>query len=416
MKEQVYSILITLKDFCIKFLVLEILGTVLSSWFLILALSKLNKIYPNLYNLLSEHKKSIPSLKLKSLEIVPANEIYSLSKLALGIIHGIITLCFVGTYFILVFSFFPATRKITLNYMSYLGSLIKMFSISAISFLPNVFSMAIIIIAAIYLLKFIRLIALEVHRERITFNGFYPEWAIPTYKILRFIIIVLSAIMIAPYLPGFESPAFKGFSIFFGVLLSLGSTSAIANVIAGVVLVYMRAFNIGDRIKAGDVTGDVVEKSLLVTKIRTTKNVEVTIPNAAILASPSYNYSLYSNEPGLILNTTVTIGYDVPWDKVHGLLIAAALNTSEILNDPKPFVLQKSLNDSNVSYEINAYTNNPNKVDFTYSELHQNIQDSFNDAEVEIMSPIYSALRDGNESTIPGSTDSTRKFKFSNSL
>jgi len=168
-----------------------------------------------------------------------------------------------------------------------------------------------------------------------------------------------------------------------------------------VVLTYMRPFKVGDRVKIAETTGDITEKTLLVTRIRNTKNVEITIPNSMILGSHIVNFSTSSRGEGLILHSTVTIGYDVPYKTVHGLLISAALSTQDILKEPTPFVLQTGLEDFYVSYEINAYTFQPNKMARIYSELHANIQDKFNEARVEIMSPHYSAIRDGNQTTVP---------------
>jgi small-conductance mechanosensitive channel len=207
--------------------------------------------------------------------------------------------------------------------------------------------------------------------------------------------------MIFPYLPGSDSPAFQGVSIFLGVLFSLGSTSAIANIIAGLVITYMRPFTIGDRVRIAETEGDIIEKNLLVTRIRTVKNVDITIPNAMVLGSHITNFSSSAQDRGLILHTSVTIGYDAPWRKVHELLLGAALRTEHVMKDPAPFVLQKSLGDFYVSYELNALTDQPNMMVRIYSDLHQNIQDTFNEAGVEIMSPHYGAMRDGNQMAIP---------------
>ena len=163
----------------------------------------------------------------------------------------------------------------------------------------------------------------------------------------------------------------------------------------------MRSFTIGDRVKIGDVTGDVIEKTMLVTRVRTTKNEIISIPNSTILTSHIINFSSDAPDKGLILHTPVTIGYDAPWRQVHQLLIGAALATEFIEKEPKPFVLQTSLDDFYVSYQINAYTRAPNRQAATYSLLHQNIQDKFNEAGVEIMSPHYRAQRDGNQTTVP---------------
>jgi small-conductance mechanosensitive channel len=220
---------------------------------------------------------------------------------------------------------------------------------------------------------------------------------------VRFLILAFTAVVVFPYLPGSHSPAFQGISIFLGLLFSLGSTSAIANVVAGSVLTYTRAFQLGDRVQIGETIGDVVEKSLLVTRIRTIKNVDISIPNAMVLGSHIINFSSAAEGAGLILHTSVTIGYDAPWRTVHKLLVDAALGCDHILKTPEPFVLQTSLNDFYVSYEINAYTDKPEAMASTYSAMHQNIQDKFYEAGVEIMSPHYSSLRDGNKAAIPQS-------------
>jgi len=204
-----------------------------------------------------------------------------------------------------------------------------------------------------------------------------------------------------PYLPGSNSPAFQGISIFFGVLLSLGSTSAISNVIAGLVITYMRPFTLGDRVKVGPTIGDVIEKSLLVTKLRTLKNEEVTIPNSTIINNQLLNFSRNSKTLGLILYTSVTIGYDVPWEQVHKMLLKAARETKLLQRDPKPFVLQKRLNDYSIEYELNVFTKQEKKMPVIYSDLHAHIQDAFAAAGIEILSPKYVASRDGNATTVP---------------
>jgi small-conductance mechanosensitive channel len=214
-------------------------------------------------------------------------------------------------------------------------------------------------------------------------------------------VVALALVAAYPFLPGSDSPVFRGITIFVGFLLSLGSTSLVTNIVSGIVLTYTRGLRIGDRVKIGETVGDVLERTVLVTRIRTIKNVVVTIPNGRVLNNEIVNFNAPMLEEGLILNTTVTIGYDVPWRKVHDLLVHAALATRDISSDSKPFVLQTSLDDYYVSYELNAYTHAPERMAIIYSELHQNIQDWFNEAGVEIMSPGYTAFRDGDEATIP---------------
>lgn len=214
-------------------------------------------------------------------------------------------------------------------------------------------------------------------------------------------VLALTLISIFPYIPGSQSAAFQGVSVFIGVLFSLGSSSTVSNIVAGIAITYTRAFSMGDRVKIGEHIGDIIEKTLLVTRIRTIKNVDIIIPNSSLLNGSITNYSTGVGATGLILHSTITIGYDVPWRIVHELLIKAAYATPDILVDPKPFVFQTSLDDFYVSYQINAYTQKPNSMARIYSDLHKNIQDSFNDANVEIMSPHYTAIRDGNQTTIP---------------
>ena len=270
-----------------------------------------------------------------------------------------------------------------------------------IGYLPNLFAILVIIGITRYFAKFVHFIFGEIGKGTITFPRFHRDWAEPTYKITRFLIFIFATIVIFPYLPGSNSPVFQGISVFVGVLFSLGSTSAIANIVAGIVLTYMRPFKLGDRVKIADTMGDVIEKTLLVTRVRSIKNVDISIPNSMVLSSHIINFSSSAQDSGLILHTSVTIGYDAPWKQVHALLNAAADATENILKDPKPFVFQTSLDDFYVSYELNAYTDAPNAMAKIYSELHQNIQDKFNEAGVEIMSPHYAAVRDGNQTAIP---------------
>jgi small-conductance mechanosensitive channel len=250
-------------------------------------------------------------------------------------------------------------------------------------------------------LKVLRFLEQAVESGDLTLKGMHSEMARPTYQLVRLAVILFALVVTFPYLPGGKSEAFKGVTIFLGLLLSLGSSSAVSNVLAGLVLTYMRPFRSGDRVKIADTIGDVLEKTLLVTRLRTIKNVEAVIPNSSILGNQILNYSALAGTRGLILNTTVTIGYDAPWRTVHDLLVRAALETQGILPDPPPFILETSLNDFNISYELNAYTDQANDFQNIYSRLHEAIQDSFNRAGVEIMSPNFYALRDGNAVTIP---------------
>jgi len=300
-----------------------------------------------------------------------------------------------------IFSIFPSTKGIANTLIGYLLDPFKMFALGLIGYIPELFAIIVILIVTSYFVSFLRFLSKEIESKKLEIKGFYPDWAAPTFALVRVIVYAFAFVIIFPYLPGSNSPVFQGVSVFFGLLISLGSSSAIGNIIAGLVITYMRPFKIGDRVKIGDKVGDVIEKTLLVTRLRTIKNEEVTIPNASILTGSTVNYTSSSDHQGLILHTSITIGYDVPWRQVHQLMIDAALKTEWVKQDPQPFVLQTSLDDFYVSYQLNAYTDEAARAAKIYSGLHANIQDLFNDAGVEIMSPHYRASRDGSTVTIP---------------
>jgi small-conductance mechanosensitive channel len=356
------------------------------------------KLYPFIRSL---RGTLIRPLKFQKWEIVSATKAVVITIKTARVLRVVITAGLLYAYATLLLSFFNVTR----GFGAILFNSVKLPVITAykafIAFAPNLIYIAIFVLIAYYVNKLVKLVFTAIANEKISIPGFYNEWAVPTYQIVRFVIIVFTLIMIFPYLPGSESPAFRGVSIFLGVLFSLGSTSAVANIVAGLVITYMRPFKLGDRVKIADTVGDVIEKNLLVTRIRTIKNVEITVPNAMVLTNHVINFSAAGNKDGLILHTSVTLGYDIPWRTVHELLIKAAESTENVLAEPPPFVLQTALDDFTVNYELNAYTDKPGLMAVTYSDLHRNIQDRFNEAGVEIMSPRYFALRDGTGTAIP---------------
>jgi small-conductance mechanosensitive channel len=391
-------------EYSLKSLTLGGVYTVISTVVLILLLRLLGVIFRRAYRKLDSWRGTlIPSLRIQKFELMPADRITDFVIGVAKLLRLAVVLVVLYFYTSLVLGFFPWTRGYARVLLDYVLSPLKLVGDAAVAYLPNLFFIAVIILISVYITKFVRIIFAEIGKGTIALPDFYPEWAEPTYKIVRVMIIALTAIVIFPYVPGSKSPAFQGISIFLGVLISLGSTSAVANVVAGVILTYMRAFKVGDRVRIADTMGDVIEKTLLITRIRTIKNVETTIANAMVLSSHIVNFSVSAQQDGLILNTSVTIGYDAPWRTVHQLLIDAALACDNILNEPRPFVYQTVLDDFYVHYEINAYTDKPSLMAKTYSDLHEKIQDKFNEAGVEIMSSHYSNVRDGNRSTIPSS-------------
>jgi small-conductance mechanosensitive channel len=300
-----------------------------------------------------------------------------------------------------IFSIFPFTQGWANILFRLVWSPFKGILTSIWAYIPNLFAILVIYFVFKYGIRLVKYVFTEIESGKLKISGFHDDWAMPTFGIVKFLLYAFMFVLIFPYLPGSNSSIFKGVSVFLGVLFSLGSTSAISNMVAGLVITYMRPFKVGDRIKIGEITGDVIEKNLLVTRLRTIKNEEITIPNSSILAGNTINYSAMSKMEGLIIHTMVTIGYSVPWKDMHQALIDAALRTEMIEKDPTPFVLQTSLSDFYVAYQINAYTREANKQAVVYSWLHQNIQDVCNERGIEILSPHYRAERDGNSTSIP---------------
>jgi small-conductance mechanosensitive channel len=332
-------------------------------------------------------------IQIQKVELVRAEQINKLLKGGIKGISIILVLIFLYIYLQLVLGFFPLTQPIAEAVFGYVLSPLKTIGSGFIKYIPNFIFIAVLILIVRYILKAMRIFFQGIERERVKIHGFYPEWAKSTYRIISFLIIAFSVVIAFPYIPGSDSLAFKGVSVFVGVLLSMGSQSAVSNIIAGFALTYRRAFLVGDRVRIADFSGDVLETRLQVTILRTIKNEEIVVPNSMILNSHVINYSAKAREKGLILHTAVTIGYDTPWRQVHAMLLMAADKASGLLAEPEPFVHQKSLDDFYVTYELNVYTDKPEKMAASYSELHQNIIDVFNEYGVQIMSPNYVADR-----------------------
>jgi small-conductance mechanosensitive channel len=345
----------------------------------------------------------IHSVKFGEIEFFNADRIKAMVIHAVKVIRVLIILFLLYAYLHLGLSFFPATQQLALKFYHHLLNAFSIMGDAIWDQTPSLAFLVVLYFIARYALKTLSFLFEQIASGKVSVAGLDAEVAPITYRICKILLIIFFLVMAYPYIPGSDSPAFKGISIFLGVLFSLGSSSAIANLVAGVALTYQRSFRVGDVIKVGEATGVVLERRLNVTRLKTWKNEIISISNNTILNSYVNNFSQQVREGyGLILHTTVTIGYDAPWETVHTLLIAAAKATTDILPTPPPFVLQTALNDFYVSYELNAYTDAPENIPLIYSSLHQHIQDKFNQGGVEIMSPHYTNLRDGNQTTIPG--------------
>ena len=324
------------------------------------------------------------------------------------LLDSVVRLAYAATFVVLISAWLglvlralPRTRPFARVILAWLVGPFTGVWTGLIAYLPDFLVLLVIVGITYGVLRLARAFFDAVGRGDITLSDFPAEWADPTQKLARFIIVVAALVAAFPYIPGSSAPAFQGVSILLGFFLTISSSSAISNVIAGIILTYTGAFKTGERVQIADTTGDVVGKSLIVTRVRTIKNVVVAIPNALVLGARILNYSTMARGEGVVLHTSVTIGYDAPWRKIHELLISAALATPGIVGEPGPFVLQTALDDFYVSYEVNAYTHDANGMQNLYSALHGNIQDTFYEAGVEIMSPHATMLRDGNKTAIP---------------
>lgn len=345
--------------------------------------------------------RPIRAIKFQKQEIIQAEEIVKIAELLTAIVRIFCFLLILVTYGVLVLTQFERLRHIPEGVWGFVSKIYLELQQSVIDFLPSLIFILFVGAFTHFVIRIVRVIFDGIISGSIQIKGFYREWGEPTYVLARLLIIIFALLVVFPYLPGSDSPALKGLSIFIGVLVSLGSTSAVANVIAGIAITYMRAFKDGDRVRIADTVGDVVEKSLLVTRIRTPKNVVISIPNAMIMSNHIVNYSTHAKKRGVFLHIEVTIGYDVPWRQVHELLINATKTVESIEDSSHAYVLQKSLGDFSVSYELNVLTKHPRQTQTIYSQLNQSVQDVFNDAGVEILSPTYAAVRDGNHIVIP---------------
>jgi small-conductance mechanosensitive channel len=331
----------------------------------------------------------IRHVQIESYKLIDADLIWKALHGVLNIVRALLALaaCFVALG--LALRRFPATREVADNLLSYVVDPLRAMGRSAAAALPNLVFLVILVVIVRWALKAARLFFDAVGKGRVTLQAFDPTWAVPTYRLVRIVVIAFTLIVAYPYIPGSSSEAFKAISIFAGILFSLGSSSIIASIIAGYAMTYRRTFRVGDRVKIGEVVGDVEQIGLMVTRLRTPKNEEAVIPNSSILQGEVLNYSAYARNGGLILHTRAGIGYEVPWRQVEGMLLLAADRTRGILREPRPYVLQLELADFCVNYELNVYCDDAHAMPKLYTELHRNVLDVFNEHGVQIMTPAY---------------------------
>lgn len=342
--------------------------------------------------LVRSKSKTLEEVKIMNHKVFSRPHLLSVLIQILKIVRIVLIVIYIYIAITLLFGIFPSTQQWSNNIISFVGEPLKKILHSMLHYLPNLIPIALILLVFRLITKILKYFTKEIERGQLKIKGFYAEWGRPTYNLIRVVLCVLVIILIFPYLPGSGSIAFKGISVFVGILLSIGSSSAISNAVSGVVITYMRPFRIGDWVKVGEFTGHVIEKNLLVTRIRTLQNEDITLPNTTILNSQTINYTKPVRDPntkGLVVKVDVTLDYQTDWKLVTNLLMKAALVTDGVLKDPEPFVLQQNLNDFNVAYQLNAYTLQPERMFYIHSDLLHHIMDLFKEANVNMISPQY---------------------------
>lgn len=393
-----------------KFILKQIGLAILILGMTFVAFKSINYLYRRLRIIIQRRRENT----IKKLQnIIDSDHQISFIIVCLKVLRFLLWIIITYICLLTFFRVFPETQGISDSLLEYIIVPLNKTGNAIRNFIPDLIYIILIIIIFRTIVKGIRYIVEKIESGAITIKGFYSDWAIPTFNIIKVIVYIFMFILIFPHLPGSNSPAFQGVSVFLGILFSLGSTSIIGNVVSGIVITYMRPFKIGDRIKMGEFLGNVIEKTPLVTRIKTPKNEIITIPNGNIMTAQTINYSNSAKEYGLILYTTLTISYDIPWRKVHELLIEVGLNTPYVLKNPKPFILQTALDDFYVEYQINVYTKEANQMANIYSDLNKNIQDVFNREGIELLSPHYRSLRDGSDVMMPKEYIRENKFKTS---
>ncbi|MDR2542329.1 MAG: mechanosensitive ion channel family protein [Treponema sp.] len=365
-----------------------ITGQILLIWFVWFMFKLLDK------KLEHTKKHKIKHFRIKKITLLTAKQVVGLIEYILRIIRYLITVIILYLTIPIIFSLFPATRHHSYALINYVLNPLRDIGIGILHFIPNLIKIIIIITIIRLALKALRFFSRRIEKGKIVIPHFYSEWAAPTFKILQVLLWAFTIVLVYPYLPGSDSRIFQGVSVFIGIVFSISSTSAIGNLIAGLVITYMRPFKIGDRIKINEEIGFVVEKNLMVVKIKTHKNEYITFPNLVILNSSTVNYNTSSdeNEEGLIIYAEVTFGYSTPWQTVHDILIKAAVNTGYVLENPKPFVLQTKLDDFYACYQINCYTKEISKVPVIYTMLYENIQNGFLEKGLDMTSAHYRVI------------------------
>jgi small-conductance mechanosensitive channel len=343
----------------------------------------------------------------RRLRALPAGEVMVVARAPL-LVQRLLTIVGVALALLLTYSWltiilrrFPYTRPWGETLRTSLFSAVASGGRSLLDHLPNLLTVLAIVLLTRFVVRLVTFAFRTVEEGRVTLPGVFPETAQPTRRIAVALLWIFALVLSYEFLPGAKSDAFKGVSVFIGLIISLGSTGIMNQVMSGLMVTYSRAVRVGDFVRIGDVEGTVTQLGTLSTKIKTPRNEEVTLPNALVVTQAATNFSRHADD-GVMAPASVTIGYDVPWRQVQALLVMAAERTPGVRRRPAPVVLQTALGDFAVEYKVLVCVDQPHRRIVTLDALHANIQDAFNEYGVQIMSPAYEA-DPGERKTVPPS-------------
>lgn len=311
---------------------------------------------------------------------------YQLARQLVQLIALFLFMLLLYLWLIFVLEQFPASQPMGTRLGAMLFGLLTRIALSGIQALPGIITAIVILLITRAVHAMVNNIFEAAQRGRLELTGMHRETAGATRRVVVLLVWALGFVFAYPYLPGSQSDVFKGLSVLFGFMITLGSAGIVNQLMSGMVVVYSRALKRGDFVTLGENTGTVMSLDTLSVKLVNVRNEEITIPNAVVVASPIVNYSRHATDRGALVATTVTIGYDTPWRQVHAMLLAAASRMRHVAMVPTPFVLQRALSDYYVEYELMVAIDDPALRPQALSSLHAEIQDEFNRNGVQIMS------------------------------
>jgi small-conductance mechanosensitive channel len=305
------------------------------------------------------------------------------------IIFGLLVAVLIEEWLRFVFSLFPYTRPWSEHLTGYVAGIVTQVWAAIVDAVPGLVMVAVIAALGHLVTRIVRTVARGIESDRYRLFGIDADVVQPTRRLVTAAIWLFALAMAYPYLPGSGSEAFKGLSVLVGVMLSLGASGIVGQAAGGFILTFSRTLRSGEWVRIGDVEGAVLSVGVFSTKIRTFTDEEVSVPNTVVLAATTRNFSRPAASEASILETSVTIGYSAPWRQVHAMLLEAAARTPELEKEPPPEVLQTSLSDFYVQYSLRVRLRNQLRRPAVLSALHTNIQDTFYEYGVQIMSPHY---------------------------